>query len=351
MGKENQLDSSRWVYRPARATESSTQPQRPHGGDCTKKPKKQQGVKLLVVTKGQALDTAHHLRRFRELGYASLQVLQQSIGTQNHKELASAINSAMQKSLRESQKLIVQFGLPKVQNLEAMLALHYAMFVVMLELRNEVWAYEYMAFSRRIGELWEDFIRVVFDHAPRQIEFFNPPLFSQVRTSLRQEIQEFVKNLPLEPVQKQELLVYYQKVWTLVDSGQISLELDLHFIQQNRCFNVDLKSGFGSNEKGNTNRLLMVATIYKSLDSDYTNLLLVRAAEDQNNHYFKLLRDSGVWTAHCGKAAYQTIEALSDFGLLAWMNTNMNWRSDLSQACFQHLTTQNLLPYLEWSYA
>jgi hypothetical protein len=302
------------------------------------------------VTARQALKKAHHLKRFRELGYASLQVLQATIGTHNHKELASAINSAIQKSLRESQKLITQLRLAPQQNLEAMLALHYSAFVVMLELRNEVWAYEYMAFSRRIGELWEDFIRVVFDHAPNQLEFFNPPLFSQVRTSLYQELEGCVEQLLLEPAQKQELLAYYQKVWTLVDSGQISLELDLHFIHQKRRFNLDLKSGFGSNEKGNTNRLLMVATIYKSLAPDYTNLLLVRTAEDQNNHYFKLLRDSGVWTAHCGKAAYETIQALSDFELLTWMNNNINWQQDLSAACLEHLTTQNLLPYLEWSY-
>ena len=36
----------------------------------------------------------------------------------------------------------------------------YACYVVMLESRNEVWPYDYMAFSRRVGELWEPFCKL-----------------------------------------------------------------------------------------------------------------------------------------------------------------------------------------------
>jgi hypothetical protein len=46
----------------------------------------------------------------------------------------------------------------------------------------------------------------------------------------------------------------YQKVWILVTSGEIKLELDLHFENGENDFVVDFKSGFSSNEKGNTNR-------------------------------------------------------------------------------------------------
>jgi len=58
---------------------------------------------------------------------------------------------------------------------------------------------------------------------------------------------------------------YYRKVWALVTSGDVKLELDLHFIYKGKKFVVDLKSGFHSNEKGNTNRLLLVGAIYKNL--------------------------------------------------------------------------------------
>lgn len=79
------------------------------------------------------------------------------------------------------------------QLLNEILLLTYASYVVMLEYRNKVWKYEYMAFARR--------------------------------------------------------------------------------------------SGFSSNEKGNTNRLLLVASIYNSLGEIEKTLLFVRQSEDENNHY------------------------------------------------------------------
>ncbi len=36
--------------------------------------------------------------------------------------------------------------------------------VVMLESRNSVWKYEYMSFSRRVGELWEPFCKLCFNY-------------------------------------------------------------------------------------------------------------------------------------------------------------------------------------------
>ncbi len=62
----------------------------------------------------------------------------------------------------------------------------------MLELRNEVWPYEYMAFSRRVGELWEGFIRAVFDYAPSGLTYFIPPLFADVRSELKREITGYI---------------------------------------------------------------------------------------------------------------------------------------------------------------
>ena len=141
---------------------------------------------------------------------------------------------------------------------------------------------------------------------------------------------------------------YYEKVWSLVDSGEINLELDLHFELNRNKTNVDLKSGFGSNEKGNTNRLLMVATIYRNLEARYKNVLLVRAAEDSNNHYFRTLRDSGVWEAYCGAEAYAQIGTFTGFDIQLWNNDNLDWPRDLAPATLTHFRDSNLLPYLEW---
>lgn len=69
--------------------------------------------------------------------------------------------------------------------------------------------------------------------------------------------------------------------------------------------NADCKSGFGSNKKGNTNRLLLVASIYQHIEpEDYRCLLLVRAPGDENNHYLQILKRSDLWEVYCGAETY-----------------------------------------------
>ncbi|OIP76770.1 MAG: hypothetical protein AUK48_05270 [Oscillatoriales cyanobacterium CG2_30_44_21] len=132
--------------------------------------------------------------------------------------------------------------------------------------------------------------------------------------------------------------------WT----GEISLQLDLHATIKGTKVNIDFKSGFGSNEKGNTNRLLIVATIYKNLEDKYQNVLLVRAREDLNNHYFRILRDSEVWQAYCGEEAYGKIGDFTGFDLRRWISENIDWDHDLLTQTLHHLSKNNLMGYLEW---
>lgn len=300
----------------------------------------------------EAKNKASHLDYFRERGAETLATLQREIGARNFKDLASAINKSSMETARHVTSMIdsaAQAGhWSTTDKLESLLAATYASYVVMLEFRNQVWPYEYMAFSRRIGELWESFVRTAFDAAPSGLSYFLPPLFSEVRVGLRQELTQYIEGLQLSDEQKRELLRYYAKVWLLVDSGEINLELDLHFSLNDKRFNVDLKSGFGSNEKGNTNRLLMVATIYRNLDLPYENFLLVRAAEDRNNHYFRTLRDSGVWTALCGAEAYAKMAEFTGFNLGSWVANNIDWAQDLEPQTYEHFRKNQLAGYLEW---
>jgi hypothetical protein len=304
------------------------------------------------MTPQQAKKKSTHLNYFRERAAETLATLQREIGARNYKDLASAINKASAETARHVTSTIesaAQRGNWSASDkLESVLAATYASYVVMLEFRNQVWPYEYMAFSRRIGELWESFVRTAFDSAPSGLSYFVPPLFSDVRTTLRQELTQYIAALPISEAQKAELLRYYEKVWLLVDSGEINLELDLHFSFGAQRFNVDLKSGFGSNEKGNTNRLLMVATIYKNLEVPYENFLLVRAAEDRNNHYFRTLRDSGVWTALCGTDAYAQMAYFTGFDLGSWVAANIDWSADLDPHTYDHFQKNDLIGYLEW---
>lgn len=209
-------------------------------------------------------------------------------------------------------------------------------------------AYEYMDFSRRIGELWEPFCKLCFEYPVNKTIMFVPPLFADIKKQMASELMEYIAGLPLQEDEKIQLKQYYEKVWILVDSGEVKLELDLHFILEEQKYNVDFKSGFGSNEKGNTNRLLLVATIYKNLPESYECILLVRSEEDTNNSYFQRLKKSGVWQTACGQDAYATIGTYSGFDLRNWIIKNVDWENDLDSDTLKHFADQNLGNYIKW---
>ena len=233
--------------------------------------------------------------------------------------------------------------------LERVLLATYVSYIVMLEFRNKIWAYEYMAFSRRIGELWEPFCKLPFDYPLKELSLYTPPNIEDVKLTLKKEIGELVDNLGIEKSEKAKLLQYYQAVWALIDSGgNISLTLDLHFEQYTEYYDVDYKSGFSSNEKGNTNRLLLVASIYKSLPDTHNNLIFVRQTEEENNHYLQTLKNSGLWDVYCADAAYAKISEFTGFDIKQWMNENMDWANDIAPEFKDYLSSNDLLKYLTW---
>lgn len=232
--------------------------------------------------------------------------------------------------------------------LRSLLTVMYASDVVMLEARNSFWQYDYMSFSRRIGELWEPFCKTCFYYSAKPVSLFVPPLFSDVKQQMTSEIERYIDKLSISEANKAELKEYYRKVWSMVASGEVQLELDLHFAQEGKRYNVDFKSGFGSNEKGNTNRLLLVATIFKNISPDYENILLVRANEDSNNQYFQRLKKSGIWSASCGKEAYDKMKEFTGFDLRGWIDTNIDWENDMLNCTVDCLKGNGLMKYLEW---
>lgn len=234
-----------------------------------------------------------------------------------YKKKARRINKAFKSSTSTLQKAINQKA--KAENwttkeqLEVVLLTTYASYIAMIEARHSVWLYEYMSFSRRIGELWEPFCKLPFEHPIKELQLFVPPLFTAVKENLTTEIADFIDQLEITEADKSQLKQYYQKVWGLVASGEIKLELDLHFIQDGKKYVVDFKSGFRSNEKGNVNRLLLVASVYQAVEEDYQPTLFVRSEE--NNNYFQVLAESGTWNAYAGQAAYAAIKRHSGYNL------------------------------------
>lgn len=275
-------------------------------------------------------------------------------GVADYRKRAGAINKAIKKTALYLRTIVIQRSIAqnweKTETLNNILMITYCSYIIMIEYRNRAWPYEYMAFARRIGELWEPFCKNCFDFPIRDdVQLIEPPLFSDVREQLQEEIRNYIENLSLSKEEKSQLLIYYDKVWSLVTSGEIKLELDLHFSINTKNYNIDFKSGFQSNEKGNTNRLLLVASIYKNIISENNEcLLFVRADEDDNNHYLQTLKNSGIWNVSCGIDTYSKIEKYSGFDLATWIHNNMEWENDLDKDTLAHFHDNDLVKYLSW---
>lgn len=290
------------------------------------------------------------LSYFRDRASEALTVIKVKFADTQSDKRARAINE----SLNQTKSVLITTLLQQAEKerwtnkekLECILMITYCNIVVMIENRNLVRLYEYMDFSRRVGELWDPFCKLCFYYPINNISLFIPPLFSEVKRQLTDEITNYINTLTITEAEKRELIKYYDKVWGLVTSGEVQLELDLHFAHKKQKYVVDFKSGFGSNEKGNTNRLLLVASIYQNLAEKYKCLLFVRAEE--NNSYFNTLKNSGIWEAYCGVEAYQKIQEYSGYNLKHWIETNINWEGDFNTDTVAHFTEHNLLQYLQW---
>ncbi|MGB1204413.1 MAG: hypothetical protein ACPG5B_02135 [Chitinophagales bacterium] len=290
------------------------------------------------------------LQYFRDRSNEFLAVVNNEYSNTAYKKKAKKLNRLLVKAKLTLVEIIEQKAKKENWNnqeiLECVLMVTYCNYVVMLEVRHSVWPYEYMAFSRRIGELWEPFCKLTFNYPTNDLELFVPPLFSDVKKMLSNEIEDYINNLNLADKEKKQLLKYYTKVWSLVMSGEIQLELDLHFKFKGVKYVVDFKSGFGSNEKGNTNRLLLVASIYQSLEDNYKPLIFVRSAK--NNNYFNILKKSGLWNAFAGKETYTELYKYSGYDIRTWINQNINWVEDIDHNFLEHLKANKLLKYLTW---
>ena len=263
----------------------------------------------------------------------------------NYKDQASAINQFINdirdnsiRSLKAHSNELTQSEL-----LDEILIITYASYIVMLDARNSVWPYEYMAFARRIGELWEPFCKLPFEYPIKKLTIISPPDFNKVQDTIKKDATNYIDSLKLDQETKDELKRHYAIPWTMVDSGGIKLGLDLHFEQDGIHYNCDFKSGFSSNEKGNTNRLLLVASIYNSLGEIEKTILFVRQPEDDNNHYLQTLKNSPYWDVYCANDGYAAMKRFTGFDMREWLDNNVDWENDISSELREHLEKNDLL--------
>lgn len=288
---------------------------------------------------------------FRNRANEILSELALNFSAADYKKKATAVNHAILQSKDNLINIVIETAhrnnWSNVEILETILMITYTSDVVMLETRNTVWEYDYMAFSRRVGELWEPFCKLCFNYPIKDIRLFIPPLFSEVKRDLTNEIEQYITSLNITKEEQARLRKYYDKVWGLVTSGEIKLECDLHFTDGDKKYVVDFKSGFGSNEKGNTNRLLLVGSIYHNIEiENYECMLFVRSTD--NNHYLNTLQHSGVWSAYCGSNAYLKIEHFSGYDIQSWINHNVDWMNDFTSEMTDTVQHNNLENYLVW---
>jgi len=298
----------------------------------------------MIKTKAQWIST------FRDVGDTILADLEKT--KKSRKDMASEINKCIKEYREQEIKRIEAIAKTDAWNnqtlLNEILMLTYASYIVMLEYRNKVWEYEYMAFARRIGELWEPFCKLTFDFPVKALSIIDPPNFDEVQTKIKSNAAEYIDSLDLSGEIKEELKRHYDIPWTMVDSGGIKLGLDLHFEQDGIHYNCDFKSGFSSNEKGNTNRLLLVASIYNSLGEIEKTILFVRQPEDDNNHYLQTLKNSPYWDVYCANDSYAAMREFTGFDMRKWLDENADWQNDISEEFRQHLQENDLLKYLTW---
>lgn len=295
-------------------------------------------------------EATSYLKTILDKHNTNINNVKQDLVLKERKKIASTINIYVGKKLYSKY-------IPFCKTIDDKLMLAYCLDIVMLEHRQQVWPYEYMTFSRRIGELWEPFCKIPINNSLRpEVSIYTPISFSDVKEAMREKSRNYFSTLPITSIQRKQLYTLYDEVWSFIDSEAINLSLDQHVKlksnNQTMYYDIDYKSGFSSNEKGNTNRLLQVASIYKALPEDHRPLLFVRQPEAENNHYAKRLKDSGLWKAYFGIDTYKKIEELSGFPLRKWMDKHMDWANDITDEFHNYLlsgTDTDLMDkYLTW---
>ena len=180
------------------------------------------------INKNLRYNKAELLAYFRSRANEILSDLALQYSAADYKKKASALNKAIIQSRDNLLDILNEKARTEKwtnsETLECVLMITYTNDVVMLESRNSVWEYDYMAFSRRVGELWEPFCKLCFKYPSTRISAFVPPLFSEVKESLTSEITTYIDALRIKVEEKEQLKRYYDKVWNLVTSGNIYIK-------------------------------------------------------------------------------------------------------------------------------
>jgi len=285
----------------------------------------------LAEVKAEILETLH-----RDLREPSAIITASQV---TREEKAKAINAIVGATKHKLSARVATLDVAERPNFA--LVLQYCCSVASLEYRHKVWPYEYMAFSRRVGELWEGFCSAAWDFPSRpEVARIDVPAFATVRNALDARIRGNIG----EHGKRDEILRDVDTLFEII--GDINMNEDEVFRVGEIPHVIDFKSGFGSNEKGNMLRLQTVGKAYRIWNHQTRLLLLVR--QEENNNYLNVLRRAGLWEVHTGTKAYEQISALTGADMQTVRDTVIDWPSDLSPELYKFLTDADLTSYLTW---
>ena len=252
------------------------------------------------------------------------------------------VSNAAHNSLLKLKILELSEGKSFIATNEDYLMLNYCYLVSMLETRHRIWTYDYMAFSRRMGEVWENFCATCWELPNSKSRRKQAPNESIIR----KQINESVDSVGLNSVQHSAVSQIINNIFSL--TGKINLKLDMLSSKNDQLVGIDFKSGFGSNEKGNTERLLTVGKTYRYLFPGCQLYILVR--QEENNNYLDVLRKSGVWDVYCGESAYSIINEITGVNIGDFVKNNVDFEGDLSREVFDslHEAVPGCSKYLKW---
>ena len=262
-------------------------------------------------------------------------------GGDTHQSQAKAVNRSISEH-RDALVSQIPSGLSTNECQQRLIVLQYCISVVSLEYRHAVWPYEYMALSRRVGELWERFCSSAWDIPSKpDIQRITPPHFERVIDTIRNTLLEAARDN-----QQNTVLNIFSDLRDLI--GEINMIEDEVFTVGDTPYVIDFKSGFGSNEKGNMLRLRTIGKAYRLWNPDTHLLFLVR--QEQNNNYLNVIKREGLWEVHCGPDAYATIDEITGSDLSLIREKIIDFESDLSEGFLRDLSAHlsDLSSYLRW---
>lgn len=281
------------------------------------------------------MEKEEFLTRYRRI-YTDICDSSPSIGDRG-RELGKRSNYAHNRLYREIYSELKEVG----ASTTAFLRNFYCYAVSMIETRDRFHPYNEIEYSRRNGEMWEKFATLCLISPDSNIN----EVSTEANNNFRNKITQSIENMAIQN-NGNELLKFKAFILSLVDS--INLDIDFVGQKNGKLIGIDFKSGFSSNEKGNTTRILKVGAAYSFAEIDIKLYLLVR--QSLNNSYLDKISESSDWEVHTGINAYRILEELSGQNLRSFVEQEVQFMSDFLPAVGKSLRNNitGIEKYTQW---